>query len=145
LTPPIAQLSLTTDFVSSPRQVKSRSNQIGKLRLRRPGGVVPVFLALVCLLAGAFHQLCDLQVNAATFTPAALESLTKSTNTSGKIDISRTNVIADHEKLDSSVTTPEQMIVLAIVKPSSVLLRQPRTSHSDSVAEIETPPPRYLT
>jgi hypothetical protein len=125
--------------------VKSRSNQFGKLRLRRPGGVVPVFLALVCLLAGAFHQLCDLQVNAATFTPAAFESLTKSTNTSGKIDISRTNVIADHDKLDSSVTTPEQMIVLAIVKLSSVLLRQPRTSHSDSVAEIETPLPRYLT
>ena len=106
---------------------------------------MPVFLALVCLLAGAFHQLCDLQVNAATFTPAALESLTKSTNTSGKIDISRTNVIADHEKLDSSVTTPEQMIVLAIVQPSSVLLRQPGTPDSDLIAEIETPPPRYLT
>jgi hypothetical protein len=74
-----------------------------------------------------------------------LESIRKSTSTSGKIDISRTNVIADHDKLDSSVTTPEQMIVLAIVKRSSVLLRQPRTSHSDSVAEIETPPPRYLT
>jgi hypothetical protein len=106
---------------------------------------VPVFLTLVCLLAGAFHQLCDLQVNAATFTPAALVSFTKSTGTSGKIDISRTNVVADHDKLDSSVATPEQMIVLAIVQPSSVLLRQPRTSHSDSVAEIETPPPRYLT
>jgi hypothetical protein len=125
--------------------VKSRSNQFGKLRLRRPGGVVPVFLTLICLLAGAFHQLCDLQVNAAMFKPAALESIRKSTSTSGKIDISRTNVIADHDKLDSSVTTPEQMIVLAIVKRSSVLLRQPRTSHSDSVAEIETPPPRYLT
>jgi hypothetical protein len=74
-----------------------------------------------------------------------LESIRKSTSTSGKIDISRTNVIADHDKLDSSVTTPEQMIVLAIVTRSSVLLRQPRTSHSDSGAEIETPPPRYLT
>jgi hypothetical protein len=126
--------------------VKSRSNQFGKLRLRRPGGVVPVFLALVCLLAGALHQLRDLQVNAAMFRPAALESLTKNTGPSGKIDISRANVIAEHDKDDSfSVTTPEQMIVLALVKPSSVLLRQPRTPHSDSIAEIETPPPRYLT
>jgi hypothetical protein len=74
-----------------------------------------------------------------------LVSFTKDTGTSGRIDISRANVVADHDKLDSSVTTPEQMIVLAIVQPSSVLLRQPRTSHSDSVAEIETPPPRYLT
>jgi len=107
---------------------------------------VPVFLALVCLLAGAFHQLCDLQVNAAMLRPAALESLAKNTDTSGKIEISRTNVIAEHDKDDSfSVTTPEQMIVLALVKPSSVLVRQPRTPHSDSVAEIETPPPRYLT
>jgi hypothetical protein len=126
--------------------VKSRSNQFGNLRLRRPGGVVPVFLAFVCLLAGAFHQLCDLQVNAAMFMPAASESLTKNTDTSGKIEISRTNVIAEHDKDDSfSVTTPEQMIVLALVKPSSVLVRQPRRPHSDSVAEIETPPPRYLT
>jgi hypothetical protein len=125
--------------------VKSRSNQFGKLRLRRPGGIVPVFLALVCLLAGAFHQLCDLQVNAAMFKPAALESLTKNTDTSGEIEISRTNVIAEHDKDDSfSVTTPEQMIVLALVKPLSVLVRRPRTSHSDSVAEIETPPPKYL-
>jgi hypothetical protein len=125
--------------------VKSRSSQFGKLRLRRPGGVVPVFLTLICLLAGAFHQLCDLQVNGAMFKPAALVSLTKSTSTSGKIGLSRTNVVADHDKLDSSVTTPQQMIVLAIVQPSSVLLRQPRTSHPDAVAEIETPPPRYLT
>jgi hypothetical protein len=126
--------------------VKSRSNQFGKPRLRRPGGFVPVFLALVCLLAGAFHQLSDLQVNAAVFKPAALESLTKNTDTSGKIDISRANVIAEHDKDDSfSVTTPEQMIVLALVKPSSVSVRQPRTPHSDSAAEIETPPPRYLT
>jgi hypothetical protein len=106
---------------------------------------VPVFLTLICLLAGAFHQMCDLQVNGAMFKPAALVSFTKNTGTSGRIDISRANVVADHDKLDSSVTTPEQMIVLAIVQPSSVLLRQPRTSHSDSVAEIETPPPRYLT
>jgi hypothetical protein len=114
--------------------------------MRSPRGVAPVFLALMCLLAGAFHQLCDLQVDAATFRPAALESLTKNTDTSGKIDISRANVIAEHDKDDSfSVTTPEQMIVLALVKPSSVSVRQPRTPHSDSVAEIETPPPRYLT
>jgi hypothetical protein len=144
-TPSIAHVTFGHRLRESPRQVKSRSNQFGKLRLRRPGGVVPVFLALVCLLAGALHQLRDLQVNAAMFRPAASESLTKSTSTSGKIDTSRPNVVADHDKLDSSVTTPEQMIVLAIVQPSSVLLRQPRTSYSDSVAEIETPPPRYLT
>jgi hypothetical protein len=126
--------------------VKSRSNQFGKLRLRRSGGVVPVFLALVCLLAGALHQLRDLQVNAAMFRPAALESLTKNTGPSGKIDISRANVIAEHDKDDSFfVTTPEQMIVSALVTLSSALLRQPRTPHSDSVAQIETPPPRYLT
>ena len=107
---------------------------------------MPVFLALVCLLAGALHQLRDLQVNAAMFRPAALESLTKNTGPSGKIDISRANVIAEHDKDDSfSVTTPEQMLVSALVTPSSALLRQPRTPHSDSVAEIETPPPRYLT
>src|SRR5882672_2497635 len=104
----------------SPRKVKSRSNQFGKLRLLRPGGVVPVFLALVCLLAGALHQLRDLQVNAAMFRPAALESLTKDTGPSGKIGISRTNVIAEHDKDDSfSVTTPEQMILSALVKPPS--------------------------
>jgi hypothetical protein len=125
--------------------VKSGSGQFGKLHLRKLGGVVPVFLALICLLAAAFHQLCDLQVKAAMFNPAALESHGKGSGTSGKIDISRTNAIADHEKFDSSVTTPEQPIVLAIVKPSSVLLRQPRTSRPDSVAEIETPPPRHLT
>jgi hypothetical protein len=130
----------------SRRKVKSRSNQFGKLRLRRPGGFVPVFLALVCLLAGAFHQLRDLQVNAEMFRPAALESLTKNTDTSGTIEISRANVIAEHDKDDSfSVATPEQMIVLALVKPSSVSIRQPRTPRPDSVAEIETPPPRYLT
>jgi hypothetical protein len=125
--------------------VKSGSSQFGKLRLRKPGGVVPILLALICLLAAAFHQLCDLQVNAAMFHPAASESLGKSSGTSGKIGISRANAIADHEKFDSSVTTPEQLILLAIVKPSSVLLRQPRTFRPDSVAQIETPPPRHLT
>jgi hypothetical protein len=75
-----------------------------------------------------------------------LESLTKSTDTSGKIGISRTNVIAEHDKDDSFfVTTPEQMILSALVKPSSALFQQPRTPDPDSVAEIETPPPRYLT
>jgi hypothetical protein len=107
---------------------------------------VAVFLALVCLLAGALHQLRDLQVNAAMFGPAALESLTKNKDTSGKIDISKANVIAEHDKDDSfSVTTPAQVIVAGVIIPSSTSFRLPRTSHSDSVAEIETPPPRYLT
>ena len=108
---------------------------------------MPVFLALVCLLAGALHQLRDLQVNAAMLRPAAtLETLTKNTDTSGKIEISRTNVIAEHDKDDSfSVSTPDQMILSALVRPSSVLVREPRTPDSDSIAEIETPPPRYLT
>jgi hypothetical protein len=143
--PSIALGTFGHRFRESPRKVKSRSNQFGKLRLRRPGSVVPVFLTLICLLAGTFHQLRDLQVNAGMFRPATLESLTKNSDTSGKIGVSRANVIAEHDKLDSSVTTAEQMIVLALVKPSSVLLRQPRTPHSDSLAEIETPPPRYLT
>ncbi len=106
---------------------------------------MPVFLALICLLAAAFHQLCDLQMNAAVFNPAAVELLGKSSGTSGKIDISRASVIADHDKFDSSVTTPEQLIVLAIVEPSSILLRQPQASRPDLVVEIETPPPRQLT
>jgi hypothetical protein len=126
--------------------VNSRSSQFGNLRLRTLRGATGIFLALVCLLAGAFHQLRDLQVNAATFRPTTLESLTKTTDRSGKIDISRANVIAEHDKDDSfSVTTPGQMTVLTLVKPSSVSVRQPRTPDSDSIAEIETPPPRYLT
>jgi hypothetical protein len=126
--------------------VKSRSNQFGKLRLRRPCGFAPVFLALVCLLAGALHQLRDLQVNAAMFRPVALESLTKNNDTSGKIDISRANVIAEHDKDDSfSVTTPAQVIAAGVIIPSSTSFRQPRTPDSDLIAEIETPPPRYLT
>jgi hypothetical protein len=126
--------------------VKSRSNQFGKLRLRRPGGIVPVFLGLVCLLAGALHQLRDLQVNAAMFKPATLQLLAKNTGTPGKTDISKANVIAEHDKDDSfSVSAPEQMIALALAKPSSCPVRQPRTYRSDSVFEIETPPPRYLT
>jgi hypothetical protein len=126
--------------------VKSRSSQFGKRRLRTARGVASVFLALVCLLAGAFHQLRDLQVNAAMLKPAALESLTKNTDTSGKIGISRTNVIAEHDKDDSfSVTTPAQLIVSALVIPSSILFRQPGTANTGSVTEIETPPPRYLT
>jgi hypothetical protein len=126
--------------------VNSRSSQFGNLRLRTRRGVTGIFLALVCLLAGAFHQLRDLQVNAATFRPTTLESLTKTTDTSGKIDIFRANVIAEHDKDDSfSVTAPAQVIVAAIVIPSSASFRQPRTPDSGSLAEIETPPPRYLT
>jgi hypothetical protein len=145
-TPSIAHVTFGHRLRESPRQVKSRSNQFGKLRLRSPGGVVPVFLALVCLLAGALHQLRDLQVNAAMFRPAALELLTKNTGPSGKIDISRANVIAEHDKDDSfSVTTPAQVIVAGAIIPSSTSFRQPRTPDSDLIAEIETPPPRYLT
>ncbi|MDB5583151.1 MAG: hypothetical protein JWR80_8327 [Bradyrhizobium sp.] len=125
--------------------MKSRSDQFRNLHPRSSSAVVAFFIALVCLLAGALHQLRDLQVNAAMFRPAALVSLTKNIGSSGKIDISRANVIAEHDKLDSSVTAPEQMIELALVKPPLVLLRPPRTSHPDSLAEIETPPPRYLT
>jgi hypothetical protein len=126
--------------------VKSRSSQLGNLRLRTRRGVTGIFLALVCLLAGAFHQLRDLQVTAAMFGPAALESLTKNNDTSGKIDISRANVIAEHDKDDSfSVTTPAQVIVAGVIIPSSTSFRQPRTPDSDLIAEIETPPPRYLT
>ena len=105
-----------------------------------------VFLALVCLLVGALHQLRDLQVNAAMFKPATLQLLAKNTGTPGKIDISKANVIAEHDKDDSfSVTAAEQMIALALAKPTSGRVPQPRTYHSDSVPEIETPPPRYLT
>jgi hypothetical protein len=57
------------------------------------------------VLAGALHQLRDLQLNEAMFRPAAFDSFTKNTNTSGKIGISRTNVITEHDKFDSSVTT----------------------------------------
>jgi hypothetical protein len=126
--------------------VKSRSSQFRNLHPRGSGAVVAFLIALVCLLAGALHQLRDLQVNEAMFRPVTSVSLTKNTGSSGKIDISRANVIAEHDKDDSfSVKTLEQMIVLAPVKPPSVLLRQPWTSHPDSLAEIETPPPRYLT
>src|SRR6267142_1569788 len=139
----IAHVSSGYRLRESPRKVKARSSQ--NLRLRSPGGVVPVFLALVCLLAGAFHQLRDLQVNAAMLTPATLESLAKNTDTSGKIEISRANVIAEHDKDDSfSVTTPELMIVLTLVRPSSVSVRQPPPRDPDSLAETDTPPPRYL-
>ncbi|UGY16803.1 MULTISPECIES: hypothetical protein [Bradyrhizobium] len=103
-------------------------------------------IALVCLLAGALHQLRDLQVNEAMVRPTAVESLITNIGSSGKIEISRANVVAEHDKDDSfSVKTLEQMFVLALVKPPSILLREPRTSHPDSLAAIETPPPRYLT
>ena len=126
--------------------MKSRSSQFGNLRLRTRRGVTGIFLAFVCLLAGAFHQLRDLQVTAAMFGPAASESLTKNNDTSGKIDISRANVIAEHDKDDSfSVTTPAQVIAAGVIIPSSTSFRQPRTPDSDLIAEIETPPPRYLT
>jgi hypothetical protein len=126
--------------------VKSRSSQFRNLHPRSSGAVVAFLIALVCLLAGALHQLRDLQVNEAMFRPTTVESLIKNIGSSGKIDISRANVVAEHDKDDSfSVKTLEQMIVLALIKPPSVLLTQPRTSHPDLLAEIETPPPRYLT
>jgi hypothetical protein len=126
--------------------VKSRSSQFGNRRLRSARGVASVFLALICILAGAFHQLCDLEVDAAMFRPTALASLTKNTDTSRKVGVSGTNVVADHDDDDSfSVSTPPQMSVLALVQPSSVSFGQPQTPDSGSIAEIETPPPRYLT
>jgi len=105
-----------------------------------------MLLALICLLSGALHQLRDLEVSAATFRPAVLESFAGNSGTSKKIDISARKVIAEHDADDSfSVTAPSQMSVSALVQPSSVAFRQPRTPHPDSLAEIETPPPRYLT
>ena len=130
----------------SRRKVKSRSTQFGNLHPRSSGAVVAFLIALVCLLAGALHQLRDLQVNEAMVQPTALESLITNIGSSGKIEISRANVVAEHDKDDSfSVKTLEQMIVLTLVKPPSILLREARTSHPDSLAAIETPPPRYLT
>jgi hypothetical protein len=130
----------------SPRKVKRRSSQFRNLHPRRSGAMVAFLTALVCLLAGALHQLRDLQVNEAMFRPAPAESLITNLGSSGKIEISRANVVAEHDKDDSfSVKTLEQMIVLALVKPPSILLREPRSSHPDSPAAIEIPPPRYLT
>jgi hypothetical protein len=130
----------------SPRKVKARSSQSRNPRLHGLRRVAPMLLALICLLSGALHQLRDLEVSAATFRPAVLESFAGNSGTSKKIDISARKVIAEHDADDSfSVTAPSQMSVSALVQPSSVAFRQPRTPHPDSLAEIETPPPRYLT
>lgn len=126
--------------------MKSRSSQFRNLHPRSSGAVVAFLIALVCLLAGALHQLRDLQVNEAMARPTSVESLITNIGSAGKIEISRANVVAEHDKDDSfSVKTLEQMIVLALVRPPSILLREPRTSHPDSLAAIETPPPRYPT
>jgi hypothetical protein len=108
--------------------------------LRTVRGLAVVFLMLVYAFGGLVHSLTDVGF---FVSPAQTVMLSASDTSDGHSD--KGGLAEDHCHGCFSVTIAAPPLVAAAIKQGAATIAPPQLGFPDSMPELDTPPPKFLT